>query len=400
MITTDNATTTRQDMSRSAEGLPTKISLLLALTYLASALLLPFMLSGKELPSMIAACISCALTVAISFASAKKPSRAFFFAILVCFIGYSVGSPMLPALLFGLTTAIASASALLCSANKSSRILLICAAVIAYPIAYFVTFDPTVSLFALALIVPSLLSAVSTHKKAGATTTVALTGIAIVLVAILVLIYRMQVLFGEISIASLSLAMDSFVNFFVYYVKKAMVEVYATEITETVQREIVATAESCVNLAIGFVSAAALTAAYFCHRIRRKIFIAYGIDIYLTPETTRITVSATAALVFIVSYVLSFATSAAGSISIAAVVGNNVCLILMPCLLLKGLEALKALPFKLGFFGLLIAAGLIAFMISVAASLPMLLALIGAFFVLIVSVDAWAKGFYGKGEGK
>ena len=398
MTNTATESAIRRDAGRSAEGLPTKLSLLLALTYLASALLLPFVLIGESTLSIICACVSCALTVAVSFASAKKPSRAFFFAVLVCFIGYFVGSPILPALLFGLTTAIASASALLCSANKASRIMIVIAAAMAYLISLLVILDPIVSLFALVLFVPALLSAVSTLKKAGATATIALTGSAIVLSAILVLLYRMQVLFGEVSFASLSLAMDSFVNFFVYYVKRAMVEVYGTEVTAAVLSEITATAESCVNLAIGFVSAAALIEAYFCHSTRRKIFVAYGIDVYLSPAMTRITVSVPAALVFVVAYVLSFATSAAGEISLVAVIGNNLCLTLMPCLFLKGLESFKALIFKLGFFGLLIVVGFAAFMISAVTSLPMLLALIGAFFVLIVSVDSWAKGFYGKGE--
>lgn len=398
MINTANTTPNNHDTSRSAEGLPTKLSALLTLTYLASALLLPFVLSGESMPTMASASLSCALTVAVTFVSAKRPSRAFWFAILVCFMGYFVGSPVLPAILFGLITAIASASALLCSANKASRIMIICAAVLAYPIAFIITLDPIVSLFAIAPFIPSLISAISTKKKASATSTIAPVGISIVAIAILVLLWRMHSLFGEISAVSLSKAMDSFVNYFVYYVKAAMIEVYETEVTETVLREITATAESCVNLAIGYVTAAALIAAYFCHSTQKKIFTAYGIDIYLKPEMTRITVSVPAALIFVIAYVLSFATSAAGEISLAAVIGNNLCLMLMPCLLLKGLEAFRALLLRLGFFGLLIVAGLIAFMVSAFNSLPMLLALIGAFFVIIVSVDIWAKGFYGKGE--
>lgn len=376
-----------------------RISLLLSLTYLASSLMLPFILSYEDKAATVAAYAVLMLCAVVLFISAKKTSHAVWLTVLAIFLSYFVGSPILPALIFGIIIGCASASALFCSHSKVSLAAILCSAAGSYAICLVVSEDPILSLFSLAILIPAFFFALSTKKKAGLTASVAICGGLLSLAAALVLVYRMQYLYGSVGIESISLAADSFVDAFMYYVKLAMVRVYELEITSAMNTELLGIAESFVNLSLGLVIACGLTLAYFSHLVRKNLFYSYGLDEYLSPEATLLTVSVPAAVIFLVAYLLSFATSAEGGLSIIAIIGNNVAIMLTPCLILKGIAALKALPLRLGFWGILISGGIIIFILLSPSALS-LLALVGAFFVLIVSIDRWAKDHFGKGDNQ
>lgn len=376
-----------------------RVSLLLALTYLASSLTLPFILAYEEKAATIASYAVLMLCAVVLFISAKKTSHAVWLTVLAIFLSCFVGSPILPALIFGTVIGIACASALFCSKSGVSLAAVLCSAAGSYAICFVVSKDPVLSLFAFAILIPAFFFALSTKKKMGLTASVAICGGLLSLAAALILVYRMHALYGSIDLKSLSLAADSFIDAFMYYVKLAMVKVYELEITPAIHTELLGIAESFVNLSPGLVIACGLTLAYFSHNARKNLFYSYGLDEYLSPEATLLTVSVPAAVIFLIAYLLSFATSAEGGLSLVAIVGNNVAIMLIPCLILKGFTALKAIPLRLGFLGLLISGGIIIFILS-SPSAPSLLALVGAFFVLIVSIDRWAKDHFGKGENQ
>lgn len=376
-----------------------RVSLLLALTYLASSLTLPFILAYEDQAATIASFAVLILCAVVLFISAKKTSHAVWLTVLAIFLSYFVGSPILPALIFGSVIGIACASALFCSKSGVSLAAVLCSAAGSYAICFVVSEDPVLSLFAFAILIPAFFFALSTKQKMGLTASVAICGGLLSAMAVTILVYRMQYLYGSIDLKSLSLAADSFIDAFMYYVKLAMVEVYELEITSAIHTELLGIAESFVNLSPGLVIACGLTLAYFSHNVRKNLFYSYGLDEYLSPEATLLTVSVPAAVIFLIAYLLSFATSAEGGLSLVAIVGNNVAIMLIPCLILKGFTALKAIPLRLGFLGLLISGGIIIFILS-SPSAPSLLALVGAFFVLIVSIDRWAKDHFGKGENQ
>ncbi len=387
------------DLLKREKIIPVKIALLFSLAYLASSLCLPFLLSGIENASYIASWATCVLCVPVLYLSAKKLSHAVWLTILWFFLSAFVGSPVLPAIIFGTVVAISAASSLISASGNYGPVFLAVATLLSFVLTALVTRDYLVSLFSLAILIPAIILAFATKKKVWMTTTIAFSGFGLVVALIAVIIYRMHVLYDNIGLEGLLLAADSFVDAFVYYTEYALTEVQGTEITPAIRQELIYVAESYVNLAPGILVALSLILVYFAHGMQINLLRSYGVDEYLTPEATLLTVSVPAAIVFMISYLLSFATSAAGGVSIIAVIGNNLCLMLMPCLILKGFAALKALPLKLGFWGILIAGGLILFFIF-SPSLPSLLALLGAFFVLVVSIDRWAKDHYGKGEQK
>lgn len=389
----------KNDLLKDVKTVPVKVALLLSFAYLASSLSLPFLLAGTGNASYMASWAICILCIPVLYISAKKISHAVWLTVLWFFLSAFIGSPVIPSFFFGTVIATASASVLLCSADSKGVIFLAAASTISYVLSAAVTGDYTVSLFSLSFIIPALILALATKKKTGMTSAIALCGLGLALSAIAVLIYRMQLLYGDIGSAGLGLAADSFVDAFVYYTEYALKELNGTLITPAIHQEVLSIAESYVNLAPSILAAICLVLVYLAHSVQRNLFYAYGIDEFLVPQMTALTVSVPAAVVFLISYLLSFATSSSGTVSIIAAIGNNLCLMLTPCLILKGFAALKALPMKLGFWGILIAGGLI-FFILMSPSFLSLLALVGAFFVLIVSIDRWAKDFYGKGERK
>ena len=381
------------------KGLPTKTAALISFAYLSSSLSLPLLLAGANDALEIVSWASCVLCVPVMYLSAKKTSHAVWLTILWFFLNAFLTSPVIPTLIFGSVIAISAASASICGTGSKGLIFISSATVISYVISAALTFDPIVSLFSLALLIPTLILVFVTKKKTAMTQSIASCGGGLIFVALVTLIYRIYALYGDIGQAGITLAADSFINAFVYYTEWALSEVNETVITPTVRQDIISAAESYINLAPGLAVAAALILAFFAHSMQKNLFYSYGIDKYLSVEMTALTVSLPAAVVFLLSYLLSFATSASGSVSIIAVIGNNLCIMLTPCLLLKGVAALRAIPLKLGFFGLLISGGIIIFLLF-SPSLLSILALIGAFFVIIISIDRWAKDFYGKGENK
>lgn len=385
------------DLLKHEKIIPAKIALLFSLAYLASSLCLPFLLADIEKASYIVSWAVCILCVPILYISAKKTSHAVWLTILWFFLSAFVGSPVLPAIIFGTIISISAASSLISASGNKGPVFLAVATLLSFALTAVVTRDYLISLFSIAILIPAIILAFATKRKAWMTTAIAFSGFGLVVALIAVIIYRMYVLYGNIGLEGLLLAADSFVDAFAYYTEYALTEVQGIVITPAMSQEILSMAESYVNLAPGIIVAVCLVFAYFAHKAQKNLFFAYSIDEYIIPEMTLLTVSVPAAVIFTISYLLSFATSANGNVSIIAAIGNNICLMLMPCLILKGFAALKALPLKLGFWGILISGGLIVFFI-LSPSFPSLLALLGAFFVLIVSIDRWAKDHYGKGE--
>jgi hypothetical protein len=115
-------------------------------------------------------------------------------------------------------------------------------------------------------------------------------------------------------------------------------------------------------------------------------------------ERNHLTASLVTSLVFIGAYLISFTTSASGKVAFAAVVANNIAVMLTPCLFIIGIRSIKLMPFKLGLIGLLASIAVIIIMFLPSSSALTVLALTGALFTVVENIDAWAKEHYSKGE--
>ena len=156
-----------------------------------------------------------------------------------------------------------------------------------------------------------------------------------------------------------------------------------------------------INSIFGLTVSICLVAVYLAFCIQYRLIEVCGIKRFMKPGMVEISASATAALIFIISHILTYTTNSSGGISISAVVGMNLCYILMPLLALKGCEALKLLIKKYLLLGLIATVVIVIAIFSLSSltssSALILIAFVGALYVVIIAVDQWAKEFYKKG---
>ena len=206
--------------------------------------------------------------------------------------------------------------------------------------------------------------------------------------------------YGSISYESITAASESFKARFISELTVAMVEVAQVEMTSALQKELVMIVDTYVNVSIGLLGAAAIITSYFANSIQLGIFKKLEMSSHLSPKSTTVTVSLSAAAIFIIAHLLSQATSASGGASLVATVGTNICLILFPALLHTSVGGIRYFLMRFGFLGIIVLIALIIAIFSMFSQILTLLSLFGAFVIIIKSVDAWAKEHYGKGENK
>ncbi len=169
-------------------------------------------------------------------------------------------------------------------------------------------------------------------------------------------------------------------------------------IDETLLIEIRTLGASAINLMPGLVTVAILTTGFFAHKTQCSIFSRYERDALLESSETPITVSCTAAIVFLIAHVFSYTTGASYAPSFVAIAAENLALILIPALLLIGWEKVAALPKKIGFLAIAVWIGIVLATNALSSSIISVLALIGAFCIIFARTDSWAKDHYRKGE--
>ena len=186
--------------------------------------------------------------------------------------------------------------------------------------------------------------------------------------------------------------------FFGDFVKEYVSFVGKTEITAAILGEIAETVNSYVNLAPGLIVAVCIALSFVVHSLKNDLLENQGYDQKALVKSRTLSVSAVTALVFLASHIMSFTTDASNNTSFIAVVFGNISFMLIPCLALTGLGALAILPKKIGIFGIIPIALLIILLFNQFSSFFILLALVGACFVIIRNIDSWAKEFYNKGD--
>ncbi len=172
----------------------------------------------------------------------------------------------------------------------------------------------------------------------------------------------------------------------------------AIKIDETVLMEIRTMSAFAINLMPGLVTVAILTTGFFAHKTQCSIFSKYERESLLESSETPISVSCTAAIVFLIAHVFSYTTGASHAPSFVAIAAENLALILTPALLLIGWEKVAALPKKIGFLAIAVWIGIVLATSALSASIISVLALIGAFCIIFARTDLWAKDHYRKGE--
>jgi hypothetical protein len=303
------------------------------------------------------------------------------------------GSTAICATVFAPICSIAFGSAAI-SRKKGGGLSIPFIAVLSFVISLLITGDPLVSTLALIPLPTAIALGICNRKKLSKTSATIVGTVCITLTALLIIAIVIFSEYGRITIETIRTAASDLGYTLSYYTEQRIV-LMGNVITPELRLSIAELLDSFINSLPGAVVATAFICAYICHSMSLAASERLGEDV---SQRNYMTASLVTSLVFIRAYLVTFTTNASGKVSFAAIVANNIAVMLIPCLFVIGLKAIRIIPFKFGLIGLLIVIAIIIIMFLPFSSAPTVLALTGAFFIVIEAIDAWAKEHYSKGE--
>ena len=382
------------------ETLPAKILLLLTALVLFYTICLPLVLTSSDLatPMCWIICLLCALTF---LTTAKKFSAIFFVFILGFFPITYTGQPIVTALLFGAVICLGGGAAAISTGKGLKAALSFLLPLLSYAVSFMITLDPIYSLTSLIPYLPMFAMGISCRIGKDKKTSIIITTAVIVATIVGFTALFIQGVYGELSKETISVACSELSQSYIKMMEEAFIAAGQEPIDPALQMQLQAMVDLLINSIFGLTVSICLVAVYLAFGIQYRLIEVCGIKRFMKPGMVEIPASATAALIFIISHILTYTTNSSGGISISAVVGMNLCYILMPLLALKGYEALKLLIKKYLLLGLIAAAVIVIAIFSLSSltssSALILIAFVGALYVVIIAVDQWAKEFYKKG---
>ena len=358
---------------------------------------LPLSLSGSPHAETVA-WIAAILSVALLILSIKSLAA---IAIAVLALTFSLSylkDPLPVALILGTILASGIYSASVAATKKGQAVFTACAPLISLAFTYALTRSIPLALLSLAPILPSLAMGFGARRRLDRTRAVALFSIvaaAEVAAAVLGYVAWQN---GTIDREIIENAITYTQGGIEWALRLAIENANAVAIDETILMEIEYMSATTINLLPGLIAVGLLTAGFFAHKTECALFRRHEEDSLLEVSETPVTVSCTAALVFLVAHVFSFTSGASHAPSFVAIAAENISLVLLPALLLIGWEKVSLLPKRIGFLAIAAWIGIVLVANALSASLLSILALIGAFCIIFAGTDSWAKDHYRKGE--
>ena len=359
------------------------------------SLAIPVIGSGT-LISDLCAWVICFISAAYLLLSTKRFTiRAA--CIIFCSLAFAAFGSIAPvALILGPIFSISLGAFAISKAKQYAIIPALAIPVLSYGLALILTGDAIISLASLSFFPVLIALGIANRKKISKTPACIVGAVAYAIIVILAIALYLFSEYGRVSADVIRRASSELAATLNTYVEESIIAAGNT-ITAEVTQSLKSLTDQLINTLAGCFAAYAFTAAYICQSVVLSLSARDGEDI---KKRCYITCDSTAALLFIVSYLASFTTGASGSTSLLAVIGMNVSIILTPCLFIVGLKAVKAMPLRLGFVGLLLSIAVFLLVFMSSASVFTVFSLAGACYILIAAVDKWAKKHYSKGESK
>ena len=347
-----------------------------------------------EMVAWIAAVVSVALLVLSvkSFAAVAIAVLAFTFSLSY------LKDPMPVALILGTILASGIYSSAVAAAKRGQIVFIVCAPLISLTFIYALTKSISLSLLSIAAIPPSLAMGLGARKKLDRAHSIALFSIVAAAEVTAAILGYVAWLNGTINREIIENAITYTQGGIEWALRLGIENANAVAIDETILMEIEYMSASTINLLPGLIAVGLITSGFFANKVECALFRRYEKDSLLEVSETPITVSCTAALIFLVAHVFSFTSGASYAPSFVAIAAENISLILLPALLLIGWEKVSLLPKKIGFLAIAAWIGIVLVANALSASLLSILALIGAFCIIFARTDSWAEDHYRKGE--
>ncbi len=367
----------------------------MSLAVLLLSMPLPLVLSGSQYATGFcwAACALCAVLVILN---SQRIMGIFIVSLTFTFAISYFGGPTLIAIAVGIIFSCGLFAAALAAANKTHIFFLSVTPLLPITLTYLITDDLTLSFLSTLHLIPALAMGLGARRKMSRTHSIALFAtVGAVLMAAVALAY----IYGQNNTLNIEIIRDS-----AEYLRGAINSLFdaaiknaeATGVADALTLLTDDVAVLTVNLLPSIAFICAIAIGFFAQKVELSLFKTYEKDELLPMAEDPIIVSCTSALLFLAAHLLSFTTSASNTTSFVGIVSLNISLILFPALISIGFRALLRLPRKLGFLALIIWIAIIIIANSLSASFLTILALIGAFYIIFVHTDSWAKDHYAK----
>ncbi len=340
-------------------------------------------------------------SIAFLFMIIKRLMYAISCTVVILSLYYLTLSPILPAAAAAIVLIFTIGAYLSSICSKKLYPFLVLLTVVSYIGALGMTGDCVVSLLAIsplpAAIIQGILQRKNTERKSIILAS-SLTFLALLAGVVALLLH----LNGKLSYAAIQTDIGNIRSGLSSYLKNLSFEVEG-EMFELVSSEEIADyidllITQTFNMLPALITVVTFAVIYLSHTLQLLIYQSTDYDLLITDKTTKISMSIYAASAFVLSYILSLTTDVAGRPSMLGVVSGNLCMILLPGLFIVGVKSFAMIVKKLrgfGFFAILLL--LVAFF-TLSSYALYIVAAIGAFYIIITSIDQWAKTHYSKNQ--
>ena len=373
-----------------------KQALLLSLVTVLFALALPLSATVTPFNDFIF-WIICLVFGILVLLTSKRFSSIIILALTLTFFASYTGSAASVALTVGTVSACGVYSALIAQARKWQIVLPVLIPAVSFASAFALTGDVILAASALTVFLPSLAMGLNSRRggdRVGSIACLAAVAAAEVGAVALALIYLQN---GYLSFEAIGEAADYFRSVIEEFCTLAIETAGEAALTDDVALMVADMAAEMTNLLIGLTGISVITAGYFAQKIQHALFERFELEKLQNQSGAPIKASVMAAIVYAVAYICSVTTGASSAPSFIAAVAANISLILLPLLLCVGFGFMTSLPKKIGFLALVAWLGAFALTYWLASSLMDIIALVGAFYTLLVNINLWAEEHYSKG---
>ncbi len=336
--------------------------------------------------------------IAFLFTTVRKLLYAISCTVIIMSLYYLTFSPVLPAAVAAIVLIFTIGAYLSSICTKKIYPWLVLLPAVSYIGAFGMTGDWAVSLLAIvplsAAIIQGILQRKNTERK-NIILVSSITFLALLAGVVALLLY----LNGKLSYAAIQSDIAAVRDGLLNYLKNLSFEfegetfqIFDTEYAEMIDAYI----EHAFNMLPSLITVVTFAVIYLSHNLQLLMYQSTDYDLLITKKTTKISMSIYAASAFVLSYILSLTTDVAGRPNMLGVVSGNLCIILLPGLFIVGVESFAIIVKKLRGFGFLATLLLLAAFFMFSSYALYIVAAIGAFYIIITSIDQWAKIHYSK----
>ena len=379
------------------DSFSTKQTLILSIITVLFALAIPVSAVITPATDFIAWLICLAFGGLVILTSRKFSSIVILAFILFFFTSYT-GSAASVASIVGIISACGVYSALASQARKFYIALLALIPAVAFACAYALTLEIALAIATLAIFLPSLAMGIALRRGRNRAQSIAFFAAVAALEVIGATLGIIYLKYGCVSLEHIRGTASHFRSITEEMFTYAIESAGEVMLTEDIALMIDEMAFEMTNLLVGLTCASIITVGYFSQKIQHSLFERFELESLQNESGAQIKASVAAAIVYVAAYICSFTTSVSSAPSFVSIAAGNISLILLPLLLYVGFGFLINLPKKIGFLALLAWAATFVAAYLLSSSVIDILALVGAFYTLLINIDVWAEEHYSKGE--